>query len=74
MYEIKSPGYDEEGYEENQLCNWILKAPKNARIKVEFMSEFAFLCSSICQDYVELKLAQDQRATGSRCFLISINN
>lgn len=64
--EIKSPGYDAEGYEENQLCNWIVRAPINARIEAEFMNEFAFLCSSICLDFVELKLSKDQRATGSR--------
>lgn len=63
---IESPGYGtEDGYGEDQRCNWILKTEKE-RLELEFVDEFSFLCSIICLDFVELKLAKDQRATGAR--------
>ncbi|KAI1713688.1 astacin (Peptidase family m12A) domain-containing protein [Ditylenchus destructor] len=73
--EIKSPGYDEDGYSENQQCNWIIRTvdsygsldqKSEKRIEVEFVGDFSFLCSSTCLDYVEIKLSRDQRSTGAR--------
>ncbi|KAI1703337.1 astacin (Peptidase family m12A) domain-containing protein [Ditylenchus destructor] len=58
--EIKSPGYDEDGYSENQQCNWIIRTVDSyassdqkpeKRIEVEFVGDFSFLCSSTCLDY-----------------------
>uniref|UniRef100_A0A914R335 Metalloendopeptidase n=1 Tax=Panagrolaimus davidi TaxID=227884 RepID=A0A914R335_9BILA len=63
---ISSPNYEEDGYIENQMCSWILKAPKKQRIEIEFLEEFSFLCATTCVDYVELKLSKDQRNTGPR--------
>ena len=63
---ISSPNYEEDGYIENQMCSWILKAPKKQRIEIEFIEDFSFLCATTCVDYVELKLAKDQRNTGPR--------
>ena len=63
---ISSPNYEEDGYTENQMCSWILKAPKKERVEIEFVEDFSFLCATTCVDYVELKLAKDQRNTGPR--------
>jgi hypothetical protein len=64
--EIKSPDYDGEGYQPGQQCNWIVRSPSGTRIQVEFIGDFSSLCATICVDYVELKLAKDQRLTGAR--------
>lgn len=65
---IESPKYGtEEGYGEDERCNWILKTDNlDERLEVEFIDDFSFLCSIICLDFVELKLSKDQRATGAR--------
>jgi hypothetical protein len=63
---IQSPGFDENGYEENQKCSWLLQAPRKMRIMIEFEGDFGFLCSTSCADYIELKLGKDQRLTGPR--------
>ncbi|KAK0426861.1 hypothetical protein QR680_009939 [Steinernema hermaphroditum] len=67
---IESPGYGREGYDENQMCSWIVKAPYGQRVEVEFVDDFSFLCTSTCIDYVELKIQRDQKNTGMRfcCF------
>lgn len=63
---IESPGYLDDGYKEDQMCSWVAKSPSGTRIEAEFVDDFAFLCSTICIDYVELKLHRDQRNTGAR--------
>lgn len=63
----ESPGYSaQEDYGENQKCSWIFKAPKDMQIEAEFVEEFGLFCSTVCLDYVELKLATDKRRTGAR--------
>jgi hypothetical protein len=56
----------QEGYEPGQHCNWIVRSPLGTRIQAEFLGDFSLLCATICLDYVELKLAKDQRLTGAR--------
>uniref|UniRef100_A0A0N4ZMC0 Zinc metalloproteinase n=1 Tax=Parastrongyloides trichosuri TaxID=131310 RepID=A0A0N4ZMC0_PARTI len=63
---IESPNYDDGGYIEDQMCSWIITAPTGKRIEISFVDEFAFLCTSTCMDYVEIKLQKDQRNTGPR--------
>uniref|UniRef100_A0A7E4V4C4 Metalloendopeptidase n=1 Tax=Panagrellus redivivus TaxID=6233 RepID=A0A7E4V4C4_PANRE len=65
-HEFSSPGYEDDGYTENQYCSWILTVPRKKRIELEFVEDFSFLCATTCVDYVELKLAKDQRNTGPR--------
>ncbi|TKR59658.1 hypothetical protein L596_029297 [Steinernema carpocapsae] len=67
---IESPGYGREGYDEGQMCSWIIKAPYGQRVEIEFIDDFAFPCTSTCIEYVELKLQRDQKNTGMRfcCF------
>lgn len=67
---IESPGYADEGYAEDQTCNWVIASPLGTRVELEFVDEFSFLCSNICLDYVEVKLTKDQRNTGPRRRLI----
>uniref|UniRef100_A0A914C0N1 Zinc metalloproteinase n=1 Tax=Acrobeloides nanus TaxID=290746 RepID=A0A914C0N1_9BILA len=63
---LESPGYSDEGYTENQECNWLIDSSHNHRIEIEFVDQFSFLCSNICLDYVEIKLSKDQKNTGPR--------
>ncbi|KAL3090966.1 hypothetical protein niasHS_007341 [Heterodera schachtii] len=64
--QLESPGYSEDGYEVGQQCNWVVRSPQGTRILVEFVDDFSMFCGNICLDYVELKLAMDQRLTGAR--------
>ncbi|CAO4360280.1 unnamed protein product [Caenorhabditis nigoni] len=63
---IESPNYPDPGYEADQKCSWLLKAPKGKRVEIEFIEDFSFLCTSTCVDFVELKISDDLRNTGFR--------
>lgn len=62
---IESPGYADGAYSEDQKCSWIIQVPHGKRIEIKFV-DFGFLCTTSCVDYVELKLAKNQRLTGPR--------
>uniref|UniRef100_A0A914HYT3 CUB domain-containing protein n=1 Tax=Globodera rostochiensis TaxID=31243 RepID=A0A914HYT3_GLORO len=64
--QLESPGYSKDGYEVGQQCNWVVRSPQGTRVMAEFINDFSMFCGNICLDYVELKLATDQRLTGAR--------
>ncbi|CAJ0956655.1 unnamed protein product, partial [Mesorhabditis belari] len=64
-FEFSSPGYPDE-YDVDQGCSWVLKAPQGRRVELEFVDDFSFLCTTVCTDYVELKLSSDLKNTGYR--------
>uniref|UniRef100_A0A8R1HWF6 Metalloendopeptidase n=1 Tax=Caenorhabditis japonica TaxID=281687 RepID=A0A8R1HWF6_CAEJA len=63
---LESPNYPDPGYDADQKCSWLLKAPKGKRVEIEFIEDFSFLCTSTCVDFVELKISDDLRNTGFR--------
>ncbi|CAJ0568188.1 unnamed protein product, partial [Mesorhabditis spiculigera] len=64
--EFSSPDFPDPGFQPDQKCAWVMKAPAGLRVEMEFIEDFSFLCTSICNDYVELKLAADHKNTGFR--------
>ncbi|CAD5209896.1 unnamed protein product [Bursaphelenchus xylophilus] len=64
---LESPGYkDQEDYGENQKCSWIINTSRNKIIQAEFVEDFGLFCSTVCLDYVEIKISDDKRKTGAR--------
>uniref|UniRef100_A0A914VBM6 Metalloendopeptidase n=1 Tax=Plectus sambesii TaxID=2011161 RepID=A0A914VBM6_9BILA len=68
--EITSPGYPHPGYNIDQKCSWILRAPQGKRVELEFIDRFQFFCTTTCLDFVEVKASADVKLTGFRycCF------
>ncbi|CAI5456645.1 unnamed protein product [Caenorhabditis angaria] len=63
---ISSPNYPNE-FPLNTECNWIIVAPAEGRVFMEFEGDFDFLCEDTCDKaYVEVKYHNDKRLTGAR--------
>uniref|UniRef100_A0A8R1E2F0 Zinc metalloproteinase n=1 Tax=Caenorhabditis japonica TaxID=281687 RepID=A0A8R1E2F0_CAEJA len=63
---ITSPNYPDK-FPLNAECNWLIAAPIEGRVFLEFEDEFDFLCEDTCDKaYVEIKYQNDKRLTGAR--------
>ncbi|CAI2355593.1 unnamed protein product [Caenorhabditis sp. 36 PRJEB53466] len=72
---LTSPNYPEK-FPLNTECNWIIAAPIEGRVFMDFEGEFDFLCEDTCDKaYVEVKYHSDKRLTGARfcCSLLPRN-
>ncbi|MFH4979606.1 hypothetical protein AB6A40_006315, partial [Gnathostoma spinigerum] len=69
---ISSPGYPAE-FREGQECSWLLVAPANHHVELQFVGNFEMYCKvrhSLCMDYIEIRNSTDFANTGMRycCF------
>lgn len=65
---IKSPNYPNE-FKEGQECSWLLVAPANQHVELQFYGQFEMYCKarhSLCMDYVEIRNSTDFANTGMR--------
>ncbi|EGT43909.1 CBN-NAS-38 protein [Caenorhabditis brenneri] len=63
---IQTPNYP-DAFPIGTECYWIIAAPIEGRVFMEFEGEFDFLCEDTCDKaYVEVKYHSDQRLTGAR--------
>ncbi|CAD6185502.1 unnamed protein product [Caenorhabditis auriculariae] len=63
---INSPHYPDY-FPLNSECYWIIIAPAEGRVFLEFEEDFDFLCEDTCDKaYVEVKYHNDKRMTGAR--------
>lgn len=65
---IKSPNYPNE-FKEGQECSWLLVAPPNQHVELQFYGQFEMYCKarhSLCMDYVEIRNSTDFANTGMR--------
>ncbi|CCD69445.2 Zinc metalloproteinase nas-38 [Caenorhabditis elegans] len=72
---ITSPNYPDK-FPIDTECNWIIAAPIEGRVFMEFEGDFDFLCEDTCDKaYVEVKYHSDKRLTGARycCSLLPKN-
>uniref|UniRef100_A0A1I7UPV1 Metalloendopeptidase n=1 Tax=Caenorhabditis tropicalis TaxID=1561998 RepID=A0A1I7UPV1_9PELO len=72
---ISTPNYPDK-FPVNTECNWIIAAPIEGRVFMEFEGDFDFLCEDTCDKaYVEVKYHSDKRLTGARfcCSLLPKN-
>ncbi|KAF1745725.1 hypothetical protein GCK72_022172 [Caenorhabditis remanei] len=72
---ITSPNYPDK-FPLDTECNWIIAAPIEGRVFMEFEGDFDFLCEDTCDKaYVEVKYHSDKRLTGARfcCSLLPKN-
>lgn len=54
-------------YTLNQECNWLILAPVNGRVHLEFVDTFSFPCDETCaESYVEVKGDGDFQRVGPR--------
>ncbi|ETN77218.1 CUB domain protein [Necator americanus] len=63
---INSVNYP-HGFKKGVECFWLLRAPREGRVFLEFAEPFEFLCEDTCdKSYVEVKYHSDKRLTGAR--------
>ncbi|KAK6765333.1 hypothetical protein RB195_025311 [Necator americanus] len=63
---INSANYP-HGFKKGVECFWLLRAPREGRVFLEFAEPFEFLCEDTCdKSYVEVKYHSDKRLTGAR--------
>ncbi|VDK48582.1 unnamed protein product [Cylicostephanus goldi] len=66
---ITSPNYP-LGFKSGVECYWLLRAPSQGRVFLEFVDLFEFHCEDTCdKSYVEVKYHNDKRLTGARFVL-----
>ncbi|CAH1774698.1 unnamed protein product [Owenia fusiformis] len=73
---IESPGYfigkSGLGYKKWQTCTWMIQAPADKRVQIQFIDSFDLFCSHYveaalsCVDWVEVKYEKDLAKTGIR--------
>ncbi|KAI0225942.1 Zinc metalloproteinase nas-36 [Lamellibrachia satsuma] len=72
---IKTPGYDTDRYYSNkQQCSWLIQAPANHRVVLNFEGEFGIYChnSGQCHHWVEVRTGTNLGRQGPRfcCYRI----
>uniref|UniRef100_A0A7E4VRU7 Metalloendopeptidase n=1 Tax=Panagrellus redivivus TaxID=6233 RepID=A0A7E4VRU7_PANRE len=63
---VSSPRFPEY-FPSNTYCVWLIEAPSNGRIYLQFADAFHYQCEDTCdKSYVEVHLGPDFRSTGYR--------